>query len=64
MALTPKKQDELYDAMARRLGQKVREMIERPSLASKIYPHLKTNSSGEEPKQAPVQGWGHLKEKR
>jgi len=58
MALTQKRQEELYDQMAQRLGQKVREMIEPPSLASKLYPHLPR--SADQPKQSPVQGWAHL----
>jgi hypothetical protein len=60
MALNQKKQEELYDQMAQRLGQKVRGMIEPPSLASKIYPRL-PRSAEDQPKQAPIQGWGHLK---
>jgi carboxylesterase type B len=63
MALTQKKQEELLDNMARRLGQKVREVIEPPTLAQRIYPHLK-RSADDQPKRAPIQGWAHLKEKR
>jgi len=42
MALTQKKREELYDQMAQRMGQRVREMIEPPSIAQRMYPKLKT----------------------
>ena len=62
MALTQKKQEELLDNMAQRLGQRVREMIEPPSLASKIFPHL-LRSADDQPKHPPIQGWAHLRKK-
>jgi hypothetical protein len=63
MALTQKKQEELLGNMAQRLGRKVQEMIKPPTLAERVYPHLKTKAD-DQPKQSPVQGWAHLKEKR
>jgi hypothetical protein len=61
MALTQKRQEELYDQMAQRQGQRVREMLEPPSLASKIWPRL-PRSADDQPKQSPVQGWGQRNE--
>jgi hypothetical protein len=54
------KQEEAYEAMRQRLSRKVREMIEPPSMASKIYPHLKSKADEDQP-QGLFHGWGHLK---
>jgi hypothetical protein len=53
------KQEEAYEAMRQRLSRKVREMTEPRSMASKIYPHLKSKADEEQAKGR-VQGWGHL----
>jgi hypothetical protein len=63
LKLTPKKQQELYEQMAQRLGQGAREMIQPPTIAERIYPHLKTKPADDQPKPGPVMGWAHLKEK-
>jgi|RhiMetdeSRZDD1v2_1073273.scaffolds.fasta_scaffold1133057_2 hypothetical protein len=64
MPLTPKKQEQLYDAMNARLSKKVREMIEPQSLASRIYPKLKSKPAEDnQPKRAPIDGWSHLRKK-
>jgi hypothetical protein len=42
MALTQKRQEELYEKMAQRLGKVVREMITPKSIAERMYPKLKT----------------------
>ena len=66
MALTQKKKDELYDDLVRRQTKLMRGMLPPQSLSEKLYPHLNSMNSkptGEEPKQAPVQGWSHLRKK-
>jgi hypothetical protein len=37
---TQKKQDELYDQLAQRQGQRVREMLTPKTIATRMYPHL------------------------
>jgi len=61
LKLTPKKQQELYEQMAQRLGQGVRGMIQPPTIASRIYPNLKTEPADEQPKRGRIQGWSHLR---
>jgi hypothetical protein len=56
MKLTPKKQDELYNQMAQRQGQRVRD-IEPQSIAARMYPNLKPKAEDEQPKRSPVDGW-------
>jgi hypothetical protein len=67
MALTQKRQDELYNQLSQRQGQRVREMLTPKTIATKIYPHLPSANEpkprGEEPKQPPIQGWSHLRKK-
>jgi len=60
MAITQKRKDELYDQLVQRSRQRLREMLTPPSIASRMYPKLKTNADDQR-KQSPVQGWGHLK---
>jgi len=55
-----KPREKRLDEMAQRMGRKVRDMIEAPSLASKLYSTL-PRSSDDQPKQSPIQGWGHLR---
>jgi hypothetical protein len=43
MSLTQKRKEELYDQLAQRQGQRVREMIEPKSIAERMYPKLKTD---------------------
>jgi hypothetical protein len=62
LKLTQKKQEELLDKMTERLSQSVREMIEPRSLASRIYPNLKSKpDEPNETKKPPVDGWGKRK---
>ena len=42
MALTKQEQEKRLDEMARRMGRKVRDVIEQPNIAQRIYPKLKT----------------------
>ena len=60
MALTQKRKDEAYEAMRQRLSQKLRELYEPPSLASRLYPHLPRSTAPEQPKRGMFQGWSHL----
>jgi hypothetical protein len=62
MAISQKRQDELYDDLVRRQTKLVRGMLTPPSLAERIYPGLK-RSADDQPKQSPVQGWSHLRKK-
>jgi hypothetical protein len=59
MAITRKKYEERYDQMRQRLTKLVRGMTEPPSMASKIYPHLKS-AADDQPRQGKFQGWSHL----
>jgi len=62
MKLTEKREQELYNNAVRRL----RGMLPPQTLSEKLYPHLNSMNSkptGEEPKQAPIQGWSHLRKK-
>ena len=63
MALTQKRQDELYAELVRRQTKRVREMTEPRTIASAMYPNLKTRAEEEQPKQGPIQGWSHLRKK-
>jgi len=42
MALTKKEHEKRLDEMSWRLDRKVRGMFEQPSIASRLYPKLKT----------------------
>jgi hypothetical protein len=47
MALTQKRQDELFDQLAQRQGQRVRSLLTPKTIATRLYPHL---PSANEPK--------------
>jgi hypothetical protein len=59
LKLTQKKQEQLYDNMMERLSKGVREMFEPRTIASRLYPNLKTKpTEDDQPKRrAPVDGW-------
>ena len=64
---TAKRDDELHNELYNNAVRRLRGMLPPQSLSEKLYPHLNSMNSkptGEEPKQSPVQGWAHLKEKR
>ena len=60
MSLTQKRKDELYEALVERARQRLRELYEPPSLASRLYPHLPRSTAPEQPKRGMFQGWSHL----
>ena len=61
MALTQKRRDELYDVLVQRSRQRLREMLEPRSVASRMYPKLKSELADDQPREGLFQGWAHLK---
>jgi hypothetical protein len=51
MALTQKRQDELYNQLSQRQGQRVREMLTPKTIATRIYPHLPSANEPKPPAQ-------------
>jgi len=57
--LTQKRQEEIYrNAMKRLRG------MQPPSIASRMYPKLKSEIADDQPRQGLFQGWAHLNLKR
>jgi hypothetical protein len=61
MKLTAARYAELHDKMTQRLGQRVREMIEPRTIASRLYPNLVKPKPVEQPNRGPIDGWAHLR---
>ena len=61
MKLTPKKYEELYEQMAQRMDQRVREISGPRTNAFRLYPNLKRAEDVEQPnRRGPIDGWSHL----
>ena len=63
---TQEKQDQLHNELYTNAVRRLRGMLPPQTLSEKLYPHLNSMNSkptGEEPKQAPIQGWSHLRKK-
>ena len=66
MRLTPAEQAKRYEKVRQHLSQLVDEATTRPSIASRMYPHLRQDKSVDEDQpntRPPIQGWSHLQRK-
>ena len=60
---TAKKDEEVHTELYNNAVRRLRGLLPPQTLSEKLYPHLNSMNSkptGEEPKQAPIQGWSHL----
>jgi len=63
MGITPKKFEDRYEELVRWQEKLMRGVTEPRTMASKIYPHLKSKADEDRP-QGRFQGWSHLSQRK